>query len=150
MFELDLPKYTFKLKKETDKLFLFDEFRMKYVRATSEELVRQRMCWYLCKEKGFPKTLIVNEGVVKVNGMNKRYDTVIFSQHQEALMIIELKSPEIILSYEVLQQVWLYNQTIKVPFMLISNGLQHFCCRWDTHLNKWIELDYIPNYDEVK
>ena len=88
MLEFELPRYTFRVKKQAEKTYILDAYRAKYVRATPEELVRQQMCAYLQNERAYPKTMIFNECVLRINTMNKRCDTVIYSTAHTPIMLI--------------------------------------------------------------
>jgi len=49
----------------------------------------------------------------------------------------------------VFEQIIAYNYKIKAPFLLLTNGLSHFCIKVDT-LNKTHRfLKEIPNYSEI-
>ncbi|HOR40505.1 MAG: type I restriction enzyme HsdR N-terminal domain-containing protein [Paludibacteraceae bacterium] len=149
MLEFELPRYTFRVKKQAEKTYILDAYRAKYVRATPEELVRQQMCAYLQNERAYPKTMIFNECVLRINTMNKRCDTVIYSTAHTPIMLIEYKSPDIQISQAVFDQVMLYNRVLQVPYILISNGKQHFCCKLDTDLQQYIFLNEIPVYNNL-
>jgi hypothetical protein len=146
MLEFELPHYTFRVKKQAEKTYIFDAYRAKYVRATPEELVRQQMCAYLEHEKAYPKTLIFNECVLRVHSMNKRCDTVIYSSQHMPVMLIEYKSPDVPITQAVFDQVMLYNGVLQVPYILVSNGKQHFCCKLDVHVQQYVFLKEIPAY----
>ena len=63
--KLNLPSYSFKVTKDGDKKYIYDEIREKNVPLTPEEWVRQHIIWYLVAERGYPSSLIVVEMSVK-------------------------------------------------------------------------------------
>ena len=46
-------------------------------------------------------------------------------------MIVEYKAPEIEITQKVFDQITRYNMVLKVDYLIVSNGLQHYCCRID-------------------
>ena len=146
MFECELPPYTFRIKNKGDKRYIFDAYRAKYVRATPEELVRQQICRYLCTEKQYPQTLVFNEAVISVNGMTRRCDTVVYSSNHTPLMLLEYKAPNVPITQAVFEQAMQYNNVLRVPYVVVSNGKKHFCCKLDTATNRYVFLTEIPLY----
>ena len=53
MIELNLPPYPYKVKREKDKILIFDELRRRYVILTPEEWVRQHLLLTLLIKKNF-------------------------------------------------------------------------------------------------
>lgn len=126
MQKLNLPDYDFRLKEKDKNLFIFDELRKKFLVLTPEEWVRQNIIRYLITDKDFPEGLISTEAGIKVNTLRRRYDVLVFSKLGDPFMLVECKSTEIKLTQNVIDQVVAYNSQIKAPYILISNGMQHF------------------------
>ena len=131
MTALNLPSFDYKIKKEKDRLFIFDIIRKRYIALTPEEWVRQHFVSYLISYKGYPLGLIGNEISLRLNGQNRRCDTVIYDIYGSPLMIIEYKAPHITLNQEVFDQVIRYNIALKVKYLVVSNGINHYCCVMD-------------------
>ncbi len=111
---------------------VFDPLRGKYVALTPEEWVRQHFVAYLVGWLGYPAPLMANEVGITFNGMSRRCDTVLYSRAGLApLMIVEYKAPEIPLTAKVFEQILRYNIVLNVKWLVVSNGLQHFCCSID-------------------
>ncbi len=149
MKTLNLPEYDFNLRRSGEKQYIFDEIRRKYVLNTPEEWVRQHFIRYLVSEKGYPQSLISIEHEISLNRLTKRCDAVVFSRKGEPLMILEFKAPDIPVSQHVFDQIVRYNQVLRVNFLLITNGLKHFCCRIDFQHKDHVFLDEIPDYDDL-
>lgn len=148
--ELNLPPYTeARIKKNEDGLFIFDVLRRKYVSLTPEEWVRQNFINYLIKFKGYSPTLMNNEVKLSLNGMTRRCDSILYSQNMQPKMIIEYKAPNIRITQKVFDQICRYNMTLKVNYLIISNGMEHFCCRIDYENSSYVFLEDIPNYNEL-
>ncbi|MBO6005308.1 MAG: type I restriction enzyme HsdR N-terminal domain-containing protein [Paludibacteraceae bacterium] len=129
MGPLNFPQYRFNIKDDKGGKKIFDRLRKKFVALQPEELVRQNMVEWLINEKGYPENKMANEVVVTINGMQKRCDGLVYSKDFEPLMIIEYKSPVVSITQEVFDQILTYNTKLEVDYILVSNGLQHICCR---------------------
>lgn len=145
MHTLNLPKYEFKLR-EGNTIHIFDSIRKKYVVLTPEEWVRQNFLTYLVSEKNYPKTLIKIEHIIKVNKTQKRCDAVVYNSAKQPRMIIEFKKPGIKIDQTVFDQIARYNIALSVKYLMISNGLQHYCCCVESENQSCRFLDQIPDY----
>ena len=149
MTVLNLRSFDYKIKKEKDRLFIFDIIRKRYIALTPEEWVRQHFVSYLISYKGYPLGLIGNEISLRLNGQNRRCDTVIYDIYGSPLMIIEYKAPHITLNQEVFNQVIRYNIALKVKYLVVSNGINHYCCVMDYDNMCPHFLKEIPDYNEL-
>lgn len=146
---LNLPTFAAKVKEKDGKRTIFDLVRHKYVALTPEEWVRQHFVHYLIAEKGFPKDLLANEVAVKLNGTSKRCDTVAYNRFLEPLMIVEYKAPTIDITRAVFDQIACYNMVLRVRYLIVSNGLRHFCCKIDYATQTYSFLEEIPTYESL-
>ncbi len=146
---LNFPAYSFKIKNENGRKMIFDRLRRKYVALQPEEWVRQNMTEFLVREKKYPATLLGNEISLTCNGLQKRCDTVVYGTRGEPLMIVEYKAPSVEITQKTFDQIAIYNTQLQVRYLLISNGLQHFCCKVDLTTNKLHFLMEIPFYEEL-
>ncbi|MFR9165907.1 MAG: type I restriction enzyme HsdR N-terminal domain-containing protein [Dysgonomonas sp.] len=149
MFDLNLPEYDIKLKKSDNTILVWDELRRKYVVLTPEEWVRQHFVNFLITERKYPKSLITNEKQVILNGQKKRCDTIVYNNLLMPLVIIEYKSPTIPITQMVFDQIARYNIVLKVDYLIVSNGLSHYCCKMDYSLQTYTYLSDIPFYTEL-
>jgi hypothetical protein len=62
-------------------------------------------------------------------------------------MIIEYKAPTVPLTQRVFSQISAYNLLLNVDYLVVSNGLQHFCCRMDYDRQTYHFLQAIPDYE---
>lgn len=146
---LNLPVYKFKTISRNNKQYIFDVLRKKYVALTPEEWVRQHFTHFLLKEKGYPQGLLANEIQVNLNGTRKRCDTVLFRRDLTARMIVEYKAPSVEITQAVFDQITRYNMVLKVDYLVVSNGLTHYCCRIDYSDCSYAFLPEIPCYAEL-
>lgn len=125
---------------------VFDIIRKKWLVLTPEEWVRQHLILYLMRDKLCPAGLISVEKGLEYNGMKRRYDLVVFSREMKPVLLVECKAPEIAIKQDVFDQAARYNMVMHVPFLMITNGLDHYCCRIDFEQQSYVFLPEIPNY----
>ena len=121
-------------------------YKRQYVALTPEEWVRQHFVNYLITDKGYPKELLANEVPLKLNGTSKRCDTVAYNRFLAPLMIVEYKAPTIEITKAVFDQIVRYNMVLRVRYLTVSNGINHFCCKIDYENLTYSFLDGLPEY----
>lgn len=131
MEQLNLPPYDVRLKSENGRQQIFDVLRRRYVALTPEEWVRQHFVHFLLEHKGYPKGLLCNEMELKVGEKKLRCDTLLYNKALQPQMIIEYKAPQVGLTQRVFDQISVYNMLLHVDYLVVSNGLQHYCCQMD-------------------
>lgn len=139
MITINFEPYNFKIKEEENRKYIFDIVRRKYVVLTPEEWVRQHIIWYFIHQLNYPKSLISVEKQIKINGIIKRYDLVVFQRDMKPWMMVECKEFDTELNDIVLQQLLRYQQKIQSPYGVITNGRQTFCCEMNIENFKWLE-----------
>ena len=149
MFALNLPQYDTKIAEKDGKRVIFDTLRRCYVALTPEEWVRQHFVHYLLEHHSYPATLMSNEVPLTLNGTKRRCDTVVYDRNLRARIIIEYKAPTVKLDKEVFAQIARYNLVLKVDYLIVSNGLQHFCCRMDYERSTFAFIGNIPEYSSL-
>ena len=149
MLSLNLPSYEIKIAERNGKNVIFDVIRRRYVALTPEEWVRQHFVHFLLAHKGYPQALMANEVQVQLNGTKKRCDTVLYRRDLTARMIVEYKAPEIEITQKVFDQITRYNMVLKVDYLIVSNGLNHYCCHIDYNTKTYLFLPEIPHYSEL-
>ena len=145
----NLPPKKLKLRQLTDKVEVFDVLRKKWLVMTPEEEVRQRFVHYLMDEKNYPAGLLAVEYSLKVNSLKRRADVVVFNHFGHALLLVECKAPSVKIDQKVFDQIARYNLSMKVDFLIVTNGLEHFCCQLDFQNHKYHFLQDIPSYEEI-
>ena len=146
MLALNLPSFAVKIQQRNGKSLIFDPLRKKYVALTPEEWVRQHFTHFLTDHKGYPKGLLANEIQLDLNGTKKRCDTVLFNKDLSARMIVEYKAPHIAITQAVFDQITRYNMVLKVDYLIVSNGINHYCCKIDYQSMSYSFLPDIPSY----
>jgi len=149
MQQLNLPQYPIKLKEEKGTKYIFDPIRKKYLVLLPEEWVRQNFIQYLINEKSFPSTLIAIEKGLKLNELQKRADIVIYDNKGQPIVLIECKAPKVKINQEVFEQVARYNIVFKVPYLVVTNGIEHYCAKVNFESNSFEFLKELPVYNSL-
>ena len=147
MQNLNFPTYSFRLKNSENNTHIFDVIRKKFVVLQPEEWVRQHCIQYLVQEKNYPISLINVEKVVLINGLKKRYDIVVFNPDGSLAVVVECKAPKVQISQSVFDQIARYNLTLKASYLMVTNGLNHYFCTMNHHLESFEFLETLPNYN---
>ena len=149
MRKLNLPAYDFKYRTEGEMTLVLDVYRKRFVKLTPEEEVRQRFARYLVEEKGFPASLIMTEYSLKLNKLSRRCDILVHKPAGHPVLLVECKAPEVNISQASFDQVARYNLAFKVSYLIVTNGLKHYCCQVDFNTEKISFLSEIPAYAEL-
>ncbi|MBA7519246.1 hypothetical protein ES705_11323 [subsurface metagenome] len=149
MEPLNLPTYSFKIKCLDEKDYIFDIIRRDYFLLTPEEWVRQNFIQYLIHEKNYPGSLIRVEMFFKVNRLSKRGDIVLYDRKGKPLVLVECKSVKVNIAQKTFDQIARYNMKFRVNYLIVTNGLKHYCCKMDYSNHSYTFMKEIPGYDEI-
>ena len=147
--QLNLPPFDMKLSGTRERMKVFDILRRRYVALTPEEWVRQHFVNYLINHLGYPAPLLANEVQLTVGEKHLRADTVLFSRDMRPRMIVEYKAPSVAITPDVFNQIAVYNTLLHVDYLVVSNGVEHYCRRIDYTTGQALPLDHIPTYDTL-
>ena len=146
--KLNLPEYSFRLKKVDGKIYIYDDIRKKFIVRTPEEWVRQHFIQFLVKEKKYSATLMAVEKKVMVNGQPQRFDLLIYNRKGAPHVVAEFKAPNVRISQPAFDQAVRYNMKLRVKYIIISNGMEHFICEVDYEKNSYSFLKEIPEFEK--
>ena len=149
MDQLNLPPVSLKQRIENSKQLVFDIIRKKYVTLTPEEWVRQNFVHYLINHLKYPPGLIAVESVVKINSLNQRADIVVYNRKGKPVMIVECKAPKVKVDNKVFEQAARYNLSLGVDYLLVTNGLKHYCAQLAPENKSYTMLKAIPAFNEL-
>lgn len=149
MIQLNLPDYPIRLSGTQEHPSIFDILRRKYVALTPEEWVRQHFIHFLINQKNYPVTLLANEIKLQVGNKTLRADSVLYDRELRPRMIVEYKASHIPITQKVFDQISAYNMLLHVDYLVVSNGLQHYCCKMDYDNQKYLFLEDIPDYQNI-
>ncbi|HKJ47475.1 MAG TPA: type I restriction enzyme HsdR N-terminal domain-containing protein [Christiangramia sp.] len=146
MQKLNFPSYSFRFKNNQNKIAVFDELRKKFIILTPEEWVRQHCVKFLHNEKNYPLSLINVEKQLKIAGLTKRYDVVVFEPEGDIQIIVECKAPSVKITQDTFDQIARYNLSLKANYLMVTNGKEHFFCKMDYENENYIFLKELPEY----
>ncbi len=145
---LNFPATDFRFQKnEKGNLQVFDIIRKKFVDITPEEWVRQHLIHFLINHKQVPASMLSIEKQLILNNTKRRTDIVVFNALLKPVLIVECKAPEIVIDQSTINQALRYNLQLKVPFVFLSNGLQHVFLKLDVDAPQI--LKEIPDYQNL-
>lgn len=147
MQKLNFPDYAFRFKSSENRVAIFDEIRKKFILLTPEEWVRQHVVRFLLEQKNYPKSHINVEKIIKLNGLTKRYDVVVFQPDGKILLLVECKAPEVAITQNTFDQIARYNLKMNAGYMMVTNGLNHYFCQMDYEQEQYRFLPDIPAYN---
>ena len=126
---------------------IFDTLRGKWVALTPEEWVRQNFTAWLGQGRGYPAALMANEVGIRVNRRLRRCDTVVYDRSLHPIAIVEYKAPSVAVTQRVFDQIARYNLALGARVLIVSNGLEHYCCRYRG--GAYTFLREVPRYEEI-
>lgn len=147
--QLNLPSFNVRTGGTPDHPTIFDTLRRKYVALTPEEWVRQHFIHFLIETKGYPAALLANEVKLRIGTKTLRADSVLYTTTLSPRMIIEYKAPHIKITQHTFDQIRAYNLMLKATYLIVSNGLSHYCCKLNQNTQEYIFLKDIPRYTDL-
>lgn len=133
-----------KVKKEAGKRFIFCAIRKKYLVLQPEELVRQLTIGYLIDDRKYKKNSIHVERGLTVNGLTRRSDILIYDEEVNPYLLVECKAPKVKITQAVFDQIARYNLTLQVKYLLVTNGIDTFCCAMNYEAQSYRFLGEVP------
>ncbi len=146
MEALNLPAYTCKIKQSQNKFWIYDAIRKKYLVLTPEEWVRQHFINYLVQHLHFPKSLISSERGTTYNTLAKRTDICVYDTAGEVRLLVECKATTVKITEDTVRQATTYNQTVRAPYVVLTNGHEHYCWQVNFESKTTTPLTGIPEY----
>ncbi|MCU0434080.1 MAG: type I restriction enzyme HsdR N-terminal domain-containing protein [Bacteroidia bacterium] len=143
---LHFPAYPVRLRQSGARTEVFDIVRRRWFVLTPEEWVRQHVLHYLITDKNYPASLLAVEKSISVNNLRKRCDVVAFGTDARPLLVVECKAPDVTISQHTFDQIARYNLTLGVNLLLVTNGMQHYCCRMNHETQEYVFLKELPEY----
>ena len=130
--KLIFPAISARTKEEEGVKYIWDSLRGKWLVLTPEEWVRRHLVEYLITRCGAPLRSIVEEYPVNINSTPQRADVVVMDHSAKPLLLAECKAPEINFNNkqcleEVFAQASRYNAIVGARYIVLTNGLKHFC-----------------------
>lgn len=149
MDNLNLPAFGVKLGGTAGQPKIWDILRRKYVALTPEEWVRQHFIHFLTEHKHYPAALLANEVGLQIGNKHLRADSVLYTRQLQPKMIVEYKAPHVEITQRVFEQIAAYNMKLHVDYLVVSNGMRHFCGKMNYEGNTLSFLPDIPDYSDL-
>lgn len=137
---------------------LFDPIRKKYVRATSEEKIRQELIFHMIYDLKFPENyLCVEKDLRKISFLEKkdfpkrRADIICFFKKEERLkplLLIECKGDRI--SKNAIEQLIGYNHFVKAYFFCLAGKKEIKTFWYDRQKKEYKHVSFLPTYEQLK
>ena len=64
-------------------------------------------------------------------------------------LILEYKAPHVEISQEVFYQIASYNSVLRADYLIVSNGLHHYCCKINYEKNSFEFLPQVPDFKDL-
>ncbi len=128
MRSLNFPRaYDFDLRENGGQKEIFDTIRRKWLVLTPEEWVRQHMVRHLVEDLGYSAGRTGIETGFEWKGVPYRADIIVHDRTGKAILAAECKAPDVNIDQRAFDQIGQYNQAIAARYLVVTNGLQHFC-----------------------
>jgi len=147
--ELNLPRYSFKITGSEGNEMILDQIRRKFVRLTPEEWVRQNFVQYLIDKGKYPPGLLGIEINFRLFNVKKRIDIMVHNRSGKPVMIVECKATDVDLNEKVFDQIVSYNMELKVPYIIVTNGITHLAGKLKPDYSGYENLNYIPLFEDL-
>ena len=86
----------------------------------------------------------MQEQPLRIDGQSLRADIVVYSQQARPQLVVECKAAGVEITQEVFNQVARYNIQLGVPYLVVTNGLRHYCCEIDRTARTYRFINEIP------
>lgn len=147
MFSLNLPDFQVKIAVTDGKKMVFRPPAKEIRRPNSRRVgCASISVHFLIQHKGYPSGPAGQGGAAHSERNRKRCDTVLYDRTRTPRMIIEYKAPTVPITRQVFDQITRYNIVLKVDYLIVSNGLEHYCCKVDYERFCCNFLKEIPDY----
>lgn len=131
------------IRKHEGKTQIWDVVRRKWVNYSPEEGVRQWLAEFLIS-KGVDYWRMASEFTFQNHERRLRIDLLVYSRQSKPMMICECKAPEIPINDAAFLQAANYNMLMKVPYLLVTNGMKLYCAKVDLENGDYQFLENIP------
>lgn len=144
---LNLPTCDIKVRRNGIKKEIFDPVRKRFVALTPEEWVRQHFIQFLLNDCHVPASLVGVEIFLKYNGLSKRSDIVVYDRMGNPSMAVECKASSVKIDQKAFDQLARYNMVLNVRYMVVTNGMAHYCCKINKDEGTYAFLQEIPPFE---
>ena len=130
--KLNFPAIRLRARRREGQVEVWDDLRGIYLVLTPEEWVRRHLIAYLVSHCGVLPKRVVQEYAVPVNGQPQRADVVVVGDRA---------------GERTLAQAVRYNSVLGARFVILTNGLRHYCCEYRD--GKYVQLSGFPDFSAL-
>lgn len=105
---------------------LWNPIHKKPLKNRPEERVRLRTIEYLLRAGWSKHRISTEEAIGQMGDTSMRTDIICYNQEFEPKLLVECKAEQVPISSQTAQQVARYNQKVKAPYLLLTNGVSDF------------------------
>ena len=149
LYPLNLPEFEFAYRKVGETRMIFDPIRRRFVKLTPEEWVRQNFVQFLVQDRAYPRSLIGIEKGFAFRGKPRRADVAAHDRNGRCVLLAECKAPDVAVSQKAFDQISLYNQALGARYLVVTNGVVHYCCRTELASGTCTFVDAIPHFEQA-
>ena len=146
---MDLLEFQDKLetKYEEEKNYIFCIIRKKWLVLQPEEIVRQLYLHYLIDTLGYSFQKIAVERGMRINGVMRRFDILVYDEFVKPLILVECKSMFVDISQSTMQQVGQYNLPLQANYLVLTNGHKSVTCKINSDKTAYKFIDTLPKIE---
>ena len=121
--------------------------------ANPEEYVRQKFVKFMHKKLGIPFEAMLTEESMShyLPGNNDKMDICVkreTNSDTKILMVVECKAQDVQLTEEVYNQIKRYAEPLKIPILIVTNGVEYDCIMRNSD-NTYEDILKLPHYEEL-
>ncbi len=144
--ELNFPPCRLRAAERGGRTVVWDALRGRWLVLTPEEWVRRHLIGMLCSQCGVPAGRIAQEYPVPLEGNPQRADVVVLDRAGRPVLLAECKAPDVEIGSETFSQAVRYNNVVKAPLVMLTNGIRHYVYR-RTVKGSYEALDSLPELE---
>ena len=86
---------------------------------------------------------------LKLNGLVRRPDIVVYNNNGIPMVIVECKASNVNINQQTFEQIAQYNIKLQVPYLMVSNGINHYYCKANFESKQTTFIKEIPKYENL-
>lgn len=147
--ELHLSDYigNISTKVQNDRTYILDPIRKKYLVLQPEELVRQSCILWLIGQ-GFSRNRLQVEKLIKINGLTRRFDIVVYDKQVRPYILVECKAPDVRIDQTTFDQIASYQMALNAPYLMVSNGISNYLAQMNHEVQQYRFFNEIPSWEK--
>ena len=134
-------------KVQNDRTYILDPIRKKYLVLQPEELVRQTCILWMI-DQGFSRNRLQVEKLIKINGLSRRFDIVVYDKEVRPYILVECKAPDVRIDQSTFDQIASYQMALNAPYLMVSNGISNYLAQMNHEVKQYRFFNEIPSWEK--